>query len=113
MASALLGGSPRKQSFNKQKAVAVTPLVLQITPSVTAEIGQISLHDGFVSTLTSANQLHERNPSNDTAMYFMGLLCKQSPPDWVRAYYENVPRHAYVQYLHPNAAENTTHIIFY
>ena len=112
MASALLGGSPRKQSFNKQKAVAVTPLVLQITPSVTAEIGQISLQDGFVSTLTTANQLHERNPSNDTAMYFMGPLCKQSPPDCVRAYYENVPPHAYVQYLRPNAAENTTHVNF-
>ena len=112
MASALLGGSPRKLSFNKQKAPAVTPLVLQITPNVTAEIGGISLQNGFVSTLTSASQLQERNPTQDTAMYFLGPFCKQSPPDWVRAYYENVPRHTYVQYLRPNAAENTTQISF-
>ena len=112
MASALLGGSPRKLSFHKQKAPAVTPLVLQITPSVTAEIGGISLQNGFVSTLTSASQLNERNPAQDTAMYFMGPSCKQSPPDWVRAYFDAVPRNTYVQYLRPNAAENTTHVSF-
>ena len=112
MASALLGGSPRKPSFNKQKAPAVTPLVLQITPNVTAEIGGISLQNGYVSTLTSASQLQERNPAQDTAMYFLGPFSKLSPPEWVRTFYDNAPRHTFVQYLRPNAVENTTHIAF-
>ena len=112
MASALLGGSPRKLSFNKQKSVAVTPLVLQITPNVTADIGSISLQNGYVSALSSASQLQERNPTQDTAMYFLGPFCKQSPPDWVRTFYDKAPPHTFLQYLRPSAAENTTHIAF-
>ena len=84
MASALVGGSPRKSSFSKQKPPSVSPLVLHITPNVTADIGGIFFQNGFVSTLTSACQLDERNAANDVPMYFMGPLCRQSPPDWVR-----------------------------
>ena len=112
MASALVGGSPRKSSFSRQKAPSVSSLILQITPNVSADIGGISLKNGFVSTLTSACQLDERNAANDVAMYFMGPLCRQSQPDWVREYVDAVPRGAYVQYLRPNAAENTTHLSF-
>ena len=112
MASALVGGSPRKSSFSKQKAPSVSSLSFQITPNVSADIGGISLQNGFVSTLTSACQLDERNAANDVAMYFMGPLCRQSQPDWVREYVDAVPRGAYVQYLRPNAAENTTHLRF-
>ena len=112
MASALLGLSPQKPSFSKKKAPSVTPLILQITPNVTADIGGISLQNGFVSMLTSACQLDERDASNDVAMYFMGPLCRQSPPDWARAYIDAVPPSAYVQYLRPNAAENTTRLSF-
>ena len=79
---------------------------------MSADIGGISLQNGFVSTLTSACQLDERNAANDVAMYFMGPLCRQSQPDWVREYVDAVPRGAYVQYLRPNATENTTHISF-
>ena len=72
----------------------------------------MTLRDGFVSTLTSASQLDERNPANDVAMYFMGPLCRQSPPEWVRQYVDAAPRGAYVQYLRPNASENTTSLTF-
>ena len=112
MASALVGGSPRKTSFSKQKVTSVSPLTLQITPNVSADIGGMTLQNGFVSTLTSACQLDERSSTNDVAMYFMGPLCRQSPPDWVREYSDAVPRGAYVQYLRPNAHENTTRLSF-
>ena len=112
MASALVGGSPRTTTFTKQKAPSVTQLVLQITPNVNADIGGISLQNGFVSTLTSASQLDERNPKNDADMYFMGPLCSKSQPDWVRAYFDATPSNTYVQYLRPNAVENTTHVAF-
>ena len=112
MASALIGGSPRKSMLSKQKTPSVSSLILQITPNVSADIGGISLQDGFVSTLTSACQLDKVDAANDVAMYFMGPLCRQSPPDWVREYFDAVPRGAYVQYLRPNAAENTTHLSF-
>ena len=112
MASALVGGSPRKASFSKQKTPSLSPVTLQLTPNVTADIGGITLQNGFVSTLTSACQLDERSSANDVAMYFMGPLCRQSPPDWVREYFDAVPRGAYVQYLRPNAHENTTHLSF-
>ena len=71
MASALVGGSPRKESFSKQKTPPMTPLTLQNTPNVSADIGGIHLQNGFVSTLTSASLLDERNQANDVAMYFM------------------------------------------
>ena len=112
MASALVGGSPRKASFTKQKAPSMTPLTLQITPNVNAEIGGITLQNGFVSTLTSSSQLEDRSPATDTAMYFMGRLCSRAQPDWVQAYFHAVPRDAFVQYLRPNAAENTTQASF-
>ena len=70
------------------------------------------MQNGFVSTLTSACQLDERNAANYVAMCFMGPLCRQSPPDWVREYVDAVRRGAYVQYIRPNAAENTTHLSF-
>ena len=111
MASALIGGSPRKASFAK-KAPSVLPLTLQLTPNVSATIGGVSLHNGFVSTLTSACQLDERSPTNAVAMYFMGSFCKQFPFDWVRRYFDAVPPGAYVAYLRPNATENTTRISF-
>ena len=90
----------------------MSPLLLQITPNSSADIGGISLQNGFVSTLTSACQLAERTSANDVAMHFMGPLCRQSPPDWVREYVAAVPQGAYVQYLRPNAAENTTQLSF-
>ena len=91
MASVLVGGSPRKAAFSKQKAPSMSPLTLQLTPNMNADIGGITLQNGFVSTLTSACQLDERNSTNEVAMYFMGPLCRQSPPDWVREYFEAVP----------------------
>ena len=111
MASALMGVSPRKASFSK-RAISVTPLTLQLTPNVSTTLGGMSLHDGFVSTLTSSSQLDERNPTNATAMYFLGQLCKQPPAEWVREYYDGVAPDAYVQYLRPNAAENATRLSF-
>jgi len=110
--SALIGGSPRKASFSKQKAPSLSALTLQLTPNVNADIGGMTLQNGFVSTLSSASQLDERISNNDVAMYFMGPLCRQSPPEWVQAYIEGVPRGAFVQYLRPNAHENTTHLSF-
>ena len=88
----------------------MAPLTLQITPNATSDIGGITLQNGFVSTLTSASQLDRRNQTNDVAMYFMGPLCRQSPPGWAQEYDGSVPRGAYVQYLRPNAHENTTHL---
>ena len=79
---------------------------------MSADLGGICQQDAFVSTLTSACQLDERNAANDVAMYFMGPLCRRSQPDWVRESFDVVPRDAYVQYLRPNAAENTTHLSF-
>ena len=112
MASALMGGSPRKASFSKQKAPSLSALTLQLTPNLNADIGGMTLQNGFVSTLSSASQLDERISNNDVTMYFMGPLCRQSPPEWVQAYIEGVPRGAFVQYLRPNAHENTTHLSF-
>ena len=80
MVSALVGGSLRKGSFSKQKAPSMAPLTLHITTNVSADAGGITLQNGFVSTLTSASQLDERNQTNDVAMYFMGPLCRRSPP---------------------------------
>ena len=108
MAFALIGGSPRKASFSKQKAPSMSALTLQLTPNVHSGIGGMTLQNGFVSTLTSASQLDERNSTNDVAMYFMGPLCRQSPPDWVQEYIEGVPRGAFVQYLRPSAHDTGT-----
>ena len=80
----LVGGYPRKVSFSKQRAPSMTAFTLHITPDVTADIGGITLQNVFVSTLTSASQLDERNQTNGVAMYFVGPLRRQSPPDWVQ-----------------------------
>ena len=65
-----------------------------------------------MSTLSSASQLDERISNNDVTMYFMGPLCRQSPPEWVQEYSDGVPRGAVVQYFRPNAHENTTRLSF-
>ena len=80
------GWIPRKASFSKQKAPSLSALTLQLTPNVNADIGGMTLQNGFVSTLSSASQLDERISNNDVTMHFMGPLCRQSPPEWVQEY---------------------------
>ena len=74
MASAWVDGSPRRGSFYKLQAPPMTPPTLQITPHVSADVGGITLQNGFGSTLTMASQFDERNQTNNVAMHFIGPI---------------------------------------